>query len=210
MNKKFNTIIVLLLGLGIFFGSCSDKDDDNQVTEAWIEYQKQLVTKVANLTDKEGDKIYTPLESDLVSNRYLYYRTSEFIKNNLQGKFDKKGPNPFAIPEPGANATGREVIDKIKYDTDVAVVRYHGWYYDEDDNKVVFDTTEYANGSGKAAEFAVGGLTDGFKTALYEMTVGDEWIICVPYTMGYGIYGSGTIPGYTTLFFDMMLMEVKR
>jgi FKBP-type peptidyl-prolyl cis-trans isomerase FklB len=40
------------------------------------------------------------------------------------------------------------------------------------------------------------------------MKVGDIWEIWVPWELGYGSSGSGSIPGYTTLVFEIELMEI--
>ena len=37
------------------------------------------------------------------------------------------------------------------------------------------------------------------------MPVGTRAELYIPYTMGYGVYGQGDIPGYTTLVFDLYL-----
>ena len=48
----------------------------------------------------------------------------------------------------------------------------------------------------------------GFTTALQQMHVGDYWRIYIPSDMGYGASGSGTtIPGYSVLVFDLVLVD---
>ena len=56
---------------------------------------------------------------------------------------------------------------------------------------------------------AVNGVVEGFSTALQHMNRGDEWIVTVPYQLGYGTSGSGTvvIPGYSTLIFQIRLVD---
>ena len=56
-----------------------------------------------------------------------------------------------------------------------------------------------------ASYFQVSTLTDGFSTALQQMHVGDYWRVYVPYQLGYGVLGQGSIPGYSTLVFDIRL-----
>ena len=48
------------------------------------------------------------------------------------------------------------------------------------------------------------------KTATMEMCVGDRWEVYVPYQLGYGVEGSGSIPGYSTLIFDWYLDEIRK
>lgn len=106
--------------------------------------------------------------------------------------------------------------------TDKVKVRYTGWYKNnwampdtyKDNlgntiyNKIVFDSTKNRNDI--PSTFAVNGLTDGFSTALQHMKVGDIWEVWVPWELGYGKKGNGTINGYTTLVFEIELVGVIR
>ena len=105
------------------------------------------------------------------------------------------------------------------YFTDQVKVLYTGWYkniwsepdtYTDDKgniiyNKVIFDTTSNNN---IARTLAVNGVVDGFSTALQHMQVGDKWEVWIPWKLGYGESGSGTIQGYTTLVFEIELVDI--
>lgn len=62
----------------------------------------------------------------------------------------------------------------------------------------------------KPSSFVVSGLVDGVVTALQHMHVGDRWRICIPYTLGYGKSDVNKVPGYSTLIFDINLVEYAR
>ncbi|MDE7161043.1 MAG: FKBP-type peptidyl-prolyl cis-trans isomerase [Muribaculaceae bacterium] len=49
----------------------------------------------------------------------------------------------------------------------------------------------------------------GFWRALTEMHVGDHVTAVVPWTAGYGAFGSGSISPYTTLVFDIRLKAIE-
>ena len=57
------------------------------------------------------------------------------------------------------------------------------------------------------------GTVKGFSTALQHMVAGttrssgDIWRIYIPYTLGYGTNNGTTIPGYSTLVFDVNLVD---
>ena len=105
------------------------------------------------------------------------------------------------------------------YFTDVVKVRYTGWYkndwskpdkYNDDKgnviiNKIIFDTTSKNN---VPRSFNVNGVVDGFSTALQHMKEGDKWEVWIPSDLAYGETGSGNIPGFTTLVFDIELVEI--
>jgi len=95
-------------------------------------------------------------------------------------------------------------------------VLYTGWYkniwskpdtyVDEKgniiSNKVIFDSTNIA------LTIPVSGVVDGFSTALQHMQEGDKWEVWIPWWLGYGESGSGSIKGYTTLVFEIELVKV--
>lgn len=60
------------------------------------------------------------------------------------------------------------------------------------------------------SKFAVSGLIDGFTTALQYMRIGDRWRVYVPYQLGYGVTENNSIPGYSTLVYDITLVSYYR
>ena len=59
--------------------------------------------------------------------------------------------------------------------------------------------------------FSLGGVVDGWTTALQQMHVGDVWRLYIPQSLGYGSSTSNSnIPAYSTLVFDVYLREIKK
>lgn len=118
---------------------------------------------------------------------------------------------------------GTPITDPIKGSpaaTDSAHISYRGWFmptYDYIGNgsemgwqQEIFDTNyrgEYNPETVAPVLMSVGGLIEGFSTAVQYMVEGDEWMVFVPYTLGYGSAGSGVIPGYSTLQFRLHLVR---
>ena len=50
-------------------------------------------------------------------------------------------------------------------------------------------------------------LVDGFTTALMSMHRGDHWIVYIPYQLGYGSTSTGLVPAYSTLIFDLRMVD---
>lgn len=98
------------------------------------------------------------------------------------------------------------------YFTDSVATHYRGKLIPlYDGSKVVFDQSFQGELNTDVAEpvvFAVNGVVEGWQTVLQEMVEGDRWEIYIPYNMGYGTYGSSSIPGYSTLIFDMQLVKI--
>ena len=79
---------------------------------------------------------------------------------------------------------------------------YHGTFITGD----IFDSSV---DRGQPAEFPVGGVIAGWTEALQLMTEGSKWRLYVPYNLAYGEQGSqGAIPPYSTLIFDVELLEI--
>lgn len=92
--------------------------------------------------------------------------------------------------------------------TDRVKVLYTGWYqtdWNKPETKVIFDTTDATN---VPRVFNVNGVVEGFFTALQHMQVGDKWEVWIPWKLGYGVNGKNPIPGYTTLVFEIELVEI--
>ena len=51
-------------------------------------------------------------------------------------------------------------------------------------------------------------LINGWIIALQQMHIGDKWIIYIPYEKGYGSKASGSIPAYSTLIFEVELLNI--
>ena len=68
----------------------------------------------------------------------------------------------------------------------------------------------YDLASMKPYEATVNGFIPGFTTALLNMKAGDRWLVYIPYGMAYGKAGQGSIPGYSTLAFDLTLAKHSR
>jgi FKBP-type peptidyl-prolyl cis-trans isomerase len=86
--------------------------------------------------------------------------------------------------------------------SDTVSVHYRGKLI----NGQVFDSSYKRN---QPATFPLGGLIKAWQEVIPMMPVGSSWRIFVPENMGYGARGTGGIPPYSTLIFDIELLEIK-
>lgn len=56
----------------------------------------------------------------------------------------------------------------------------------------------------------VSSFVDGFTTALLHMHRGDYCRVYIPYQLGYRTSASGSVPAYSTLIFDLALIDIGR
>jgi len=74
-------------------------------------------------------------------------------------------------------------------------------------NGTVFDSSVQR---GQPATFPVNGVIAGWTEALQMMKVGSSWKLFIPYNLAYGDQGAGGAIGpYSTLIFDVELLEIK-
>lgn len=186
---KLKLSIFLSLFAFILFSSC---DKEETFDDRWKLDNEAQFAKIASSSD------YNKLDS-YSGNGYIMYK----------------------VIESGSGTNYPYFTDRVK-------VRYTGWYkqiwenpdtYNDDKgnvitNKVIFDTTSK---SGMARTFFVNplasnsttfGVIAGFSTALQHMKVGDIWEVWIPWKLGYSETGSSAIPGYTTLVFEIELVEI--
>jgi FKBP-type peptidyl-prolyl cis-trans isomerase len=116
--------------------------------------------------------------------------------------------------ETGPSGVWYKVINKGEgtvhpFQTASVKILYSGKYYDG----TYFDAG--TSGNGIPTSMSVAGTVRGFSFALQQMVVGDRWEIAIPYYLGYGegttdYYGYTSFKGYTTLFFDVELVEITQ
>jgi len=183
MNKKLIALIILLSSL-VFWNSCVDDDDDYKIDEEWKAYQDGIVAKAASAGSGYNTTISTS------GNGNIYWKNiTDFVPDRGDENFDRTLSPLFS---------------------DSVFVRYQGWYYKQDGDSTIFDTTEGTTGNGRVVHFLTSSLVDGYTTMLQNMTEGEQVQVCIPQKLGYGAYGNNSIPGYTTLWFRIKLLKVKR
>jgi peptidylprolyl isomerase/FKBP-type peptidyl-prolyl cis-trans isomerase FklB len=85
---------------------------------------------------------------------------------------------------------------------DYVTVEYEGALL----NGQIFDST--AKSGGKPATFQLKGLIPGWIDAVQHMQEGDEWILWVPPSLGYGDQQKGPIPANSILVFRLKLDSI--
>ena len=106
---------------------------------------------------------------------------------------------------------------------DTIRISYRGWlmpstykvYVNEQQKdsvrQEVFDQSYYGSFDAEKAIprlSQVSPFVNGFHTALQYMIAGDNWLVYIPYQLGYGTTVHGTIPAYSTLLFQIHMAAV--
>jgi FKBP-type peptidyl-prolyl cis-trans isomerase FkpA len=86
---------------------------------------------------------------------------------------------------------------------DVVRVHYTG---------TLIDSTKFDSSldRGTPAEFGVNQIIKGWQEGIQLMPVGSKFRFYIPYELGYGESGTGPIPPYSTLIFDVELLDIVK
>ena len=84
-------------------------------------------------------------------------------------------------------------------------VKYTGKYLDG----TVFDASSYHNGTFQF-QVGAGSVIAAWDEAMKLCKAGDKITIICPSSLAYGTYGNGSIAGYTSLLFDIEIIEILK
>ncbi|MDR3252646.1 MAG: FKBP-type peptidyl-prolyl cis-trans isomerase [Tannerella sp.] len=184
--KKYGYYIITAVMALTFAPSCGDDEVDH--LDAWMLDNQQVLNSI------KSNPEYRELKSP-GNEGSIYYR----VLNKGAGK------------------------DSIYYTSTVSCY-YKGWfvadypYYSITKNQV-FDKKQFDDGSPFSlivGSVSTGGVIGGWRTVLQHMVEGDKWEVWVPYQLAYGreslkdSSGNVSIPGYSTLAFEIEVVKVKQ
>jgi FKBP-type peptidyl-prolyl cis-trans isomerase len=88
-------------------------------------------------------------------------------------------------------------------ETDMVKVHYTG---------MLIDSTKFDSSvdRGAPAEFGVNQVIQGWQEGIQLMPVGSKFKFYIPYELGYGENGTGPIPPYSVLVFEVELLEIVK
>lgn len=193
MNKGILWLVGLLFAVSFTIVSCSETDGAGDPYANWAERNQKYIDSIAgvakaNLGNEPGEwkvihsyKFTPPLTGGDV-NDYVYCKVVE----------NGDGATPVYTDSVWVNYRGK-LIPLLNGETVVFDQSYTGKLDPETAVPVGFEAS---------------GVITGWTTALQQMKAGDRWEVYIPWDLAYGTYGQSSIPGYSTLIFDMHLVGV--
>lgn len=166
--------------------SCSEEDATENEFDNWQQRNEEYVASLVSARSYDVRyKLYSLDESkEGAATDYVYVTVLE--------SGDADGGSPMYTDSVRVSYQGRLIPTKT----------YPEGY--------VFDGTVFGNydlSTTATAKFLPSSLVDGFTTALLHMHRGDRWRVSIPYQLGYGSTVQSSIPAYSTLVFDIMLVD---
>ena len=192
MKKSILWVIGLLFSASFAITSCDETDGAVDPYFNWVERNQLYIDSIAKVAQANPDEwrmIHTfkfdPQLGDLNPdvNDYIYCKVLEKGTGTVK---------PVYTDSVSTHYRGR------------LIPLYNG-------EKVVFDQSYKGELNADVAQpvtFAVGGVIDGWTTALQQMVEGDRWEVYIPSGLGYGQSAMDAIPANSTLIFDMQLVKV--
>ena len=193
----WKTCLVVFFGL-LLFASCKEEDDEVEEYANWQAVNEQFMQNKFDYAAAGNDANWFYIKNYTFSDSVAATSQNSIVVHVLE------------------SGTG---TDCPLY-TDSVLVNYRGnlikstsyTYTYDSELGLTFDQSfvgEYSPETALPASFSVSNLVDGFTTALLHMHVGDRWRVYMPYGLAYGesgnSSGSVTIPGYSTLSFEIQL-----
>ena len=170
----------------IFLSSCSESDDTEEEYAGWQERNEAYISQLASNSDYRKILTYTKDAGapGLTDSDYIYVEELESGSGT---------ETPLYTDSVYYSYRGRLLPSKSYAD---------GYVFDE---TFTGDFSWATVGMQKAC---VNVFTQGFCTALQNMRAGDYWRVYIPYQLAYGVSGSTSIPGYSTLVFEIAVADV--
>ena len=178
--------------------SCSENDDTEDEYENWAEKNETYF-----------NNIYAKAEAAINSGDDSWKIIRTYSKDSISAK----AKTDFIVAHVETIGTGTE----SPIYTDTVRIHYRGRLIPTKsypDGKQ-FDTSwtgEYNLKTMRPSGAYASNYESGRTTALMNMHMGDRWTVYIPYTLGYGVSANTTygIRGYSTLIYDLTLVDFKR
>ena len=192
MRKSILWVASVLLFLPLAITSCEENGGLVNPYGNWKERNQHYIDSIADVAFANPDEwkiIHTyqfPEPTDPLADK--------FVKDYVYCKVLESGDgiSPFYTDSVSANYRGQLIPL-----AEGSIVTFDQSYKGDLNKDVAIPVS-----------FAMNGLIAGWTTALQHMREGDRWQVYIPSELGYGLEGSNSIPGYSTLCFDVHLVKV--
>lgn len=202
VTKTLGTLKTLICSVALilcssFFISCSEEDNEIEEYPNWKQTNEAFYD---NLSDSVKALIAAAPQRTDWKRIKCWSKTDETEGENCD----------YIIVE--VLNEGSSAGNSTPYYTDSVSVHYSGRLLPSTSYPYgyVFDQSYFGDFNtdiSSPMSFAVNAVVSGFSTALQSMRKGDEWRVYIPYQLGYGTNAQSTIPAYSTLVFDITLVD---
>lgn len=179
MKKLFWLFAIVAVAASL--PACSNDDNDLKKYDSWRIENEQWISQMLDKTNDDGTSYYQTVVPS--------WNTSGFV---LMHFFNDRA----------------ETADNlVPLYTSAVDVRYIGYNIKSEP----FDSsyTQTAYGTPGVSRFTVNQVIQGWSVALMNMHVGDSAEVIIPYELAYGSAGHGDILPFSTLRFNLKLVDIS-
>ncbi|WP_307757435.1 FKBP-type peptidyl-prolyl cis-trans isomerase [uncultured Mediterranea sp.] len=206
LNSQFKKLLLVLPLVTLFFVSCEEVQEASKY-DNWQARNEAFIDSLSRepnvFVSKEEDadrmqvgelfRIKDDLASTTAQEVYIYCK--KIVANT-------EGQRPIYT----------ETVSTYYYGTLITGDKFDGTFngYSAIDQEIPSPPDKVVTEFDWTADFAIdnSSLRTGWKAALQLMKTGERWMVYLPYQSAYGTSGSGSIPGYSTLAFDIVLDDI--
>jgi len=200
-SAKRASLFIILYSLlfsfvSVAFSSCAESDGDEAQNEEFANWQAR------------NDAFFLSLEDSLKADPASWQKIKAYTKDeNTEGAVtDYIYAKELSPGDP---------YEEPPLFSDSVRVCYRGRLIPSDNYPLgyIFDQTysgTFNVHTRSVSDGVVSNYVVGFSTALQHMTRDARWLIYIPYALGYGETASSVIPAYSTLIFDIELVDYTR
>ena len=201
MRVRGFLLFAVAAAVALGFASCSEEDDTVEEFPGWQArneaYFNHLSDSVAELLRLDPSRTDWKRIKSWSKDSEAVGVNSDYIVVNVVEEGDPASATPLYTDTVSVHYRGR-LLPSVSYT--------QGLVFDES------FTGDFDPDVAHPFTFAVGAssgsaLIDGFATALQHMRRGDHWIVYIPHQLGYGSRANGSIPAFSTLTFDLRLVD---
>lgn len=206
MKRPFLLFLPFLLFVAGAFVACEEVQEEGKY-DNWRAYNEAYIDSIKEIA---GSRI-------IVNEQVRDVQVGEMFA--IQNWFNSTDKNPqyiyckklIANPE-GKIPASTQTVNAYYYGTMIDGVKFDGGFdgYGALDQNIPNPPEKEPGDFSWTLDFNINStsLTTGWRILLQHMSVGERWMVYIPSDSAYGSSGSGSIPGYSALVFDVILNDI--
>ena len=207
MKKIILLFLPFLLFLVSALVSCEEVEETTKY-DNWKERNEAYIDSIKTASNEKFVATTEQVKTVPVGNMFIIQNWLNSSDQNPQYIYCRK---LVANPE-GQIPIQTEAVNVYYYGTLITGERFDGGFdgYGALDQIIPNPPGREPSPFSWNANFSISdtGLRTGWKICLQYMAVGERWMVYIPSASAYGDSGSGAIPGYSALVFDIILNNI--
>lgn len=206
MKKSILLFLPFLLFLAGAFVSCEEVEEAGKY-DNWQERNEAFIDSLKRETGEVYVATIDQAREMVVGKLYAIQVQAQSTDANPQYIYCKK----LTRNDEGRRPLYTESVTAYYYGTLITGDKFDGSFvgYSATDQGELDGAEKMPTDFDSPVGFSVQGVISGWTTVLQFMRTDERWMVYIPWSCAYGSAGKGSILGYSTLTFDMILKTVE-